>query len=195
MAGDKPAGPDARTVDDLDRAARAIGRHFETATVVVIGSQAILVQHAHAPAIMRMSGEIDAYPGNAGEWELRHSGQLASEEINVWFGIGSRFHATFGFYIDGVDADTAKFPPGWLGRADERTVRDDGKTIRVVAPCIDDLVVSKLHRLERKDRDFIRACHDMRVLDVALIRRRLAETEPESGIAARAEMFLETLQD
>ena len=60
MATDKFAGPDARTVDDLDRAVRAIGRHFETDRVIVIGSKAILVHHAHAPVIMRTSGEIRA---------------------------------------------------------------------------------------------------------------------------------------
>ncbi len=193
MVRDGPARPDVRTDDDLDRVARAIARHFETDTVVVIGSQAILVHHAEAPAIMRTSGEIDAYPGNAGEWESLNPGELASEEINAWFGFGSRFHETFGFYIDGVDADTAQLPMGWTERAVERTVPDDGKTIRVVAPCIDDLIVSKLHRLDRKDRDFIRACHDTRALDVALIGKRLAETGPQAEIAARAGMFLETL--
>lgn len=191
MASDK----DVRTGDDLDRAVRAVGRHFEADEVIVIGSQAILVHDAEAPLIMRTSGEIDAYPGNYSAWESRHPGQLASEEINVWFGIGSRFHETFGFYIDGVDADTAKFPPGWRERAKTRTVRDDGKTMRAVAPCIEDLVVSKIHRLDRKDRDFIRACHDMRALDVALILKRLAETGPAEEISTRAAMFLETLQD
>ncbi len=188
-------GKDARTVDDLDRAVRAIGRHFETDEVIVIGSQAILVHDAEAPLILWTSGEIDAYPGNSRAWESRHPGQLASEDINVWFGIGSRFHETFGFYIDGVDADTAKFPPGWMERAVGRTVHDDGKTIRAIAPGIEDLVVSKLHRLDRKDRDFIRACHDMRALDMALIQQRLAETRPKADVAARAAMFMETLQD
>lgn len=191
MASDK----DARTGDDLDRAVRAIARHFETDEVIIIGSQAILVHDPEAPVIMRTSGEIDAYPGNIHGWESQNPGQLASEEINVWFGIGSRFHETFGFYIDGVDAETAKFPPGWRERAVGKTVHVDGKTIRAVAPCIEDLIVSKLHRLGRKDRNFIRACHDMRALDGALIEQRLAETGPAEEIAIRAKMFLETLQD
>lgn len=193
MAGDKPIRPEVRTVDDLDRVVRSIGRHFETDEVIVIGSQAILVLHAQSPAILRTSGEIDAYPGKNQAWESRHPGELASDEINVWFGIRSSFHDTFGFYIDGVDEDTAKLPPGWRARAITRTVQDGVKSIRAVAPCLEDLIVSKLHRLDRKDRDFIRACHNMNALDVALIQQRLAETEPEADIAARANMFLEML--
>ena len=193
MAGDKPAGSDTRTVDDLDRAVRALGRHFDTDEVIVIGSQAILVHHAQAPVIMRTSGEIDAYPGNSRVWESQNPGQLASEEINALFGSGSRFHERFGFYIDGVDANTAKLPPDWKDRADMRAVDDNGGTIRVIAPSIEDLIVSKLFRLDEKDRDFIRAWHALQPLDGALIRRRLAETEPEKEVAAHAEMFLEML--
>ncbi len=192
---DKDASPNARTVDDLDRAVRTIARHFDTDEVIIIGSQAILVHDADAPVIMRTSGEIDAYPGNIQGWELLNPGQLASEEINSLFGSGSYFHESFGFYIDGVDAGTAKLPPGWRERAVTKAVRDDGKTIQAVAPCIEDLIVSKLHRLDHKDKDFILACHIMRVLDKALIQQRLAETNPEMEIAARAVMFLEMLPD
>ena len=93
---DKPIIPNVRTVDDLDRVIRAVGRHFETDEVIIIGSQAILVHHAQAPVIMRTSGEIDAYPGNIQEWESQHPELLASEEINALFGIGSHFHESFG---------------------------------------------------------------------------------------------------
>ena len=192
MTKDKTAPQDIRTDDDLDRAVRAISQHFDADEIIIIGSQAILVHDAHAPAIMRASREIDAYPGNSDEWESLHGG-LASEEINAWFGSGSQFHETFGFYIDGVDASTAKLPPGWQDRRIVRTVVVDGKTIRAVAPSVEDLIVSKLFRLDQKDRDFIRAWHELQPLDGALIRQRLAETEPEQEVAARAEMFLDML--
>ena len=60
-------GTDVRTVADLDRAVRALCEYFKTDTTIIIGSQAILVGWPDAPAIMRTSVEIDAYPCNARE--------------------------------------------------------------------------------------------------------------------------------
>jgi len=187
------AGPGIRTIDDLHRAVRAISRHFATDTVVIIGSQAILLDWPDAPALMRISGEIDAYPGNIREWEAQNPGELSSEEINALFGFGSRFHIAFGFYIDGVDETTARFPADWKTRAVEITVADEDRTIRVIAPCLEDLIVSKLHRLSPKDREFIRACHAARRLDLALIESRLMRSQPAPGIASPARNFLDAL--
>lgn len=183
-----------RTAADLDRAVRAIGYHFGTDTVFVIGSQAVLLDHPDAPAVMRTSGEIGAYPGNAADWEAARPDSLASEEINALFGEGSRFHETHGFYIDGVDEHTAKFPPDWRDRAIIRTIRDGARKIRVIAPGLYDLIVSKLHRLDPKDKDFIRACRGLQPLDVARIRHLLAETEPDPSILTNAHWFLEALE-
>lgn len=192
MAADFRA-PGERMRGDVLRVARAISRHFETDSVVIVGSQSVLVDQPDAPLIARMSGEIDAYPGNIREWEERHLGALASEEINAWFGTGSQFHETFGFYIDGVDEKTAKLPPEWEDRAIEKTIDDDGRAVRLITPCLEDLIVSKLHRLSDKDRDFIRAFNDQKRLDVALIRRRLSVTDPHPAITIAADRFLETL--
>jgi hypothetical protein len=184
---------DERTVVDLDRAARAISDCFATDTVFIIGSQAILVIRPDAPAVLRASGEIDAYPGNYLEWEGGDALRLASEEINGLFGSGSLFHQTHGFYIDGVDESTAKLPPGWRSRTNERTIKYNSKTIHIVAPCLEDLIVSKLYRLDPKDKDFVRGCHQMEALDIALIERRLAELSPPLEIANRAIGFLASL--
>lgn len=189
----RSAGFGERTEADLMRAVRSIGRHFETDTVFIIGSQAILVGHSASPAILRTSGEIDAYPGNAAEWEARHPDDLASEEINAWFGADSNFHAIFGFYIDGVDENTAKFPPGWKARAIEKTVMDGEKQIHVIAPCLEDLIVSKLHRLDPKDKIFVEDCGHMQPLNISLIKARLAETNPAPEILADALGFLDGL--
>ena len=187
------AGSGVRTDNDLHRAVCSISRHFETDTVFIIGSQSILVNYPNAPTIMRTSGEIDAYPGNSKEWEARNPGELASEEINVMFGFGSAFHATHGFYIDGVDENTAKFPPGWDERALVKVIEGGEKKIRVIAPCLDDLIVSKLQRLDPKDMEFIRACQLIQPLNVGLIKARLADSIPEPEIIANARGFLDTL--
>lgn len=121
MAG----GSKVRTREDLERAIRAIAREFETDTVFIIGSQAILMSWPEAPINLRMSPEIDAYPDNAALWEQRESWSgeppaEASEHINALFGEGSMFHLTHGFYIDGVDQWTATLPKAWRACATVR---------------------------------------------------------------------------
>jgi hypothetical protein len=80
---------DLQTEGDLRRAVRSLARHFKTDTVIMIGSQSILVDWPDAPVQMRLSGEIDAYPANARAWEKANPGLLASEEINALFGYDS----------------------------------------------------------------------------------------------------------
>ncbi len=184
---------DIRTVADLDRTARSLALHFKTRTVVVVGSQGILVGWPGAPVTMCMSPEIDAYPANARAWEAAQDDDLAeaSEEISVFFGEGSLFHTAHGFYIDGVDDRTARLPPSWPSRAVVREVSGHGTaTVTVVAPGPEDLIVSKLARLADKDRDYIAAYHRARPLDLAVIEARMAECGLEELPARRALAFL-----
>lgn len=157
---------------------RAIAEHFKTDEVVIpayagTGSQAILVSKPGAPHEMRVSPEIDAYPANAKTWQAEH-GVEASEEINGLFGYRSQFDRTHGFYIDGVDEKTAMLPPDWRSRAAVRSEDVDGRRVRLVAPGPEDLVVSKLARLEEKDRDWIRAYRSRYAWNRRLIRKGLA---------------------
>ena len=184
---------DDRTIDDLERAVRSLTRHFNTDTVIVIGSQAILLTWPQAPVLMRTSHEIDAYPANNKIWEQQHPGHEASEEINALFGYGSKFHDEFGFYIDGVDESTASLPPGWRDRCQTREWNDGGKKVRAIAPGINDLVVSKLHRLIDKDRDYIRACHQRRPLDIEAIKALMTLMKPNTETKDAAFTFLDQL--
>ncbi len=182
-----------RTVADLERTALSLALHFKARTVVVVGSQGILVGWPGAPVTMCMSPEIDAYPANARAWEAAQDDDLAeaSEEISVIFGEGSHFHTAHGFYIDGVDDRTARLPPSWPSRAVVREVRGHGAaTVTVVAPGPEDLIVSKLARLADKDRDYIAAYHQARPLDLAVIQARVAECGFEEVLAQRALAFL-----
>jgi hypothetical protein len=80
-----------RTEEDLQRVVRALAREFETDTVFIIGSQAILMSWPEAPAVMRGSPEIDAFPANAKMWQLTEASKgdgpplEASEHINGLF--------------------------------------------------------------------------------------------------------------
>jgi len=188
-----------RTLEDLERTVRAIATEFKTDKIFIIGSQSILLGWPDAPPVMRASPEIDVYPGNARIWEIeerkKHPGEIpeASEHIHALFGDGSRFHKTHGFYIDGVDENTAKLPLGWQQRAVVRRIQVDGRMAIAIAPCPEDLIVSKLARLDEKDKTFIEAYHAARPLDAGTIEERIRLSKFESGIAERAINYIRNL--
>lgn len=185
---------DVRTIDDLELAVRALATHFRTDTIVIIGSQSVLLEWPDAPVLMRTSGEIDAYPANWSTWEHDHPGEEASEEINALFGWGSLFHEAHGFYIDGVDARTATLPPGWRERVIRLAIKMVDITVTAIAPSPEDLAVSKLARLEEKDRAYIEERHLFRPLKIDVIKERLAQTEMPDEIRRRALIFLDHIE-
>jgi Nucleotidyltransferase of unknown function (DUF6036) len=190
-----------RTLDDLERAVRAVATEFNTDKVFIIGSQSILLAWPEAPPLMRTSPEIDAYPDNAKQWETeerkKHPGEHpeASEQINALFGSGSQFHRTHGFYIDGVDQHTARLPDGWEARAVTREVRFGRRIVTAIAPCPDDLIVSKLARLDDKDKDYVEAYYTERPLDGALLEERIALSHFEPAVAQRARTYVRSLAE
>jgi hypothetical protein len=191
--------PTLRTEEDLQRVVRALAREFKTDTVFIIGSQAILMSWPDAPSIMRATPEIDAYPANARMWEIAEQDKgdgiprEASEHIDGLFGSSSLFHRTHGFFIDGTDESTAKLPKGWNSRAIVRLLDVDGRMVKAVAPAPEDIIVSKLARLDNKDKAFVEAYHSARPLDLALIEERIAATDLDPAVAARAVAYLRSL--
>jgi hypothetical protein len=183
-----------RTLEDLERTVRALATEFNTDKVFIIGSQAILVGWPDAPTVMKTSPEIDAFPANARTWEIKEKEKYpdespeASEHINALFGCGSQFHRTHGFYIDGVDENTATLPADWQTRAMVRPVVVGNRIVTAVAPGPEDLIVSKLARLDHKDKAFIEAHHAARPIDPGIIeeRIRLSNFEPEAAERALA---------
>jgi hypothetical protein len=188
-----------RSKEDIERAVRAVAHEFSTDTVFIIGSQAILMSWPDAPEEMRGTPEVDAYPENARLWEIEEAKRAggppleASEHIHGLFGEGSAFHITHGFYIDGVDEGTARLPRGWQARATVRRFDVYGRTVKAVAPAPEDLIVSKLARLDDKDKDFVEAYHRARPLDIQLIVKRIAETDLDPAVADRAIAYMRSL--
>lgn len=188
-----------RTLEDLERTVRAIATEFRTDKIFIIGSQSILLAWPDAPPVMRTSPEIDVFPENAKIWEIqekeKHPDEFpeASEHIDALFGSGSQFHRTHGFYIDGVDENTAKLPAGWRTRAVVRRIDVAGRVVTAVAPCPEDLIVSKLARLDDKDKSFIEAYHSERPLDLSVIEVRIRLSDFESSIADRARAYIQNL--
>jgi hypothetical protein len=188
-----------RTIEDLERVVRALARAFQAEEVFIIGSQAILASMPDAPEAARESPEIDAYPGNAKVWEIAQEeiepgvNHVASEYIFKNFGEGSQFHDTHGFWIDGVDETTATFPRGWKSRAFTAKIDVDGRVVLGIAPSPIDLVVSKLARLDPKDRKFVEAIHDAKLLDLKLVEQRIRQTDMEPAAAQRAIDYVRSL--
>ena len=140
-----------------------------------------------------MSPEIDAYPVNAEEWE-RAEGREASEEINGVLGYMSQFHDTHGFYVDGVDAGTAMLPEDWRSRAHLRMVPTRTGHVRVTAPSLEDLAISKLCRSDPKDMNFVRDLSDRGAVDIGTIRNRLRRMSVPDERLTLIDAFLDALQ-
>ena len=194
-----PTSRPVRTLEDLERTVRAIATEFKTDKIFIIGSQSILLAWPDAPPLMRSSPEIDAFPGNTRIWEIQEKKKHpeespeASEHIDALFGSGSQFHQTHGFYIDGVDENTATLPTGWQTRAVVRQIDVGGRSVTAVAPCPEDLIVSKLARLDDKDKSFIEAYHSERPLDPSVIEERIRLSDFEPAIADRAGIYIRNL--
>lgn len=111
--------------------------------IVVIGSQAILGQFPDAPSGLRVSMEADLFPMHRPErWDL----------IDGSIGEGSPFHDTFGYYAQGVGAETAVLPDGWRDRL--VPIRQGGTTATGWALEIHDLILSKYAAGRDKDHVF-----------------------------------------
>jgi hypothetical protein len=190
-----------RSLDDLLRVVRALALEFNTNNVFVVGSQAILASMPDAPEPARASPEIDAFPENARIWELMEAERttddvppIASEHIDGLFGENSQFHQTHGFYIDGVDETTAKLPRGWQSRAIKLRTEVAGRNVFGIAPAAEDLIVSKIARLDDRDKLFVEAIHAQRPLALDLIEQRINDTDLDPAVAARAIAYVRNLK-
>lgn len=190
-----------RTIEDLVETVRVIARLFKTDKVFIIGSQSILLSWPNAPVVLRSSGEIDAYPENAKIWEIQQKAldpdddPKASEEINALYGEGSAFHREHGFYIDGVDENTARLPEDWNKRAVTKMVDVDDRKVLAVAPCPEDIIVSKLARLSQKDKQFVEGYYKARPFNRELVIERIKKTNLEAELQEQAINFVSGLPD
>jgi hypothetical protein len=173
--------------EQLEHVLRAASRIVDEPDFLVIGSAAALgtFDDDQLPVEATRSDEADIAPYNDpdGEKSLMVEGSL---------GQGSQFHATFGYYADGVDFRTAIAPAGWQ----ERLIKfdtpgcGDGR-----GWCLEryDLAAAKLAAGRQKDHEFVEALLDAGLLDIATIGARL-ELLPRDrvlpGFLARAKAWV-----
>ena len=134
--------------------------------MMVIGSQAL---HAtvsdELPEAAQRSIEVDVVAFNDPE------GRNA-DLIDGSIGEASMFHATFGYYAQGVSESTAVLPEGWKGRL----IRfETPATNGVVAWCLEvhDLWISKAIANREKDIEFCQALLTAGIVDKTVLQSRL----------------------
>ena len=112
-----------------------------------------------APQELRVSVEADVFPKNRPErWDL----------IDGSIGEGSPFHATYGYYAQGVAEDTATLPSGWK----ERLVAVNNTNTRgATGLCLEvhDLLISKYVAGREKDLHFVREAIRAGLADKAVL--------------------------
>lgn len=169
--------------EEFEHAIRAAGAVLGVHEVLVIGSQAL-----HAS----VEGELPPEASRSVDVDIAvmddADGRMA-DLIDGSIGEASMFHATFGYYAQGVVETTAILPAGWR----ERLVRfETPGTNGVVAWCLQphDLWVSKAIAGRPKDLEFCSALVDDGLVTTDVLRDRLAHVETlddrvRSAVAAR----------
>jgi hypothetical protein len=156
---------------EFEHAIRAAGAVLGVREVLVIGSQALHASvEGDLPPEAARSVEVDI-AAIGGDPE----GRMA-DLIDGSIGEASMFHATFGYYAQGVVETTAVLPAGWR----ERLVRfETPGTNGVTAWCLEphDLWVSKAVAGRPKDLEFCRALLARALVGAERLRERLAQVE------------------
>jgi hypothetical protein len=152
--------------EQFEHAIRAAGAVLGVDELLVIGSQAL---HASVddelPPEASRSIEVDVAAMEDPD------GQMA-DLIDGSIGEASMFHATFGYYAQGVVESTAILPEGWRGRL----IRyETPATNGIVAWCLEphDLWISKAIAGRPKDIEFCRVLADENLVDAELLSERL----------------------
>jgi len=154
--------------DDIDRLlveARRVTNHGD---YVIIGSLSVLGAVAQPPESMTQSIDVDLYPKN-------DPGRAS--EIADALGEGSEFEETFEYYADAVSPKLPTLPEGW----DDRLIKvdfDSGVTAWFLDP--NDAAISKYARSGSRDREWIRAGLQAKILSLPVIEYRLQETVMET---------------
>lgn len=167
----------------LEHLVRAAATIADVRDILVIGSQAILGSYPEAPAAMLRSMEADLVPLHAPE---------LGDLIDGTIGEGSPFHATFGYYAQGVGLETALLSPGWQDRL--VPIRNEA-TGGATGWCLDphDLVLAKLVAGRHKDLAFASEAAAAGMLDLDELRRRLAAMELDARLRAAVAGRIERL--
>jgi hypothetical protein len=149
----------------LLRKASELSGHSE---FVIVGSLSILGAVSNPPDAMVVSIDVDTYmkadPGRTGD-------------LCEALGQGSAFEDEFGYYLDPVSPNLPSFPGGWQ----ERLILIDFGDVRAFFVEPNDVAVSKYVRGDERDLRWLRAGLKSKLLDVAVIERRIGSAPTLDG--------------
>ncbi len=152
--------------------AQAVIHHTD---YVIIGSLSILGATDTPPLAMLGSIDVDLYPADD---------PRRADEVGRALGLGSPFEIEFGYYADPVSPSLATLPDGWQARLIQVPL-DGGVTAWFLDP--NDAAISKYARCEDRDRRWLRAGLQAKILSLAVIEYRLRnETVMRDGELERA---------
>ena len=169
------------TRSQLEHIILVAGSIANAGEIVVIGSQAVLGQFPNAPSELLISREADVYPLQFPE---------RSDLIDGTIGEGSPFERTYGYFAHGVGPETAVLPGGWEARLVTIT-NENTQFVRGLCLEVHDLEISKLVAGREKDIDFAVALHRHSMIDVEVLRSRLAATRLDSILRTLVEGRIE----
>jgi hypothetical protein len=134
--------------EQLEHILRAASQIASEPNVLVLGSQSILgtFTEDELPEKAHASIEADVTFFNDHENDK-------SDVVDMHLGEDSHFHATFGYYAQGVNVEVATLPAGWQDRV---VVLTSPATNGASGHCLEphDLVVAKLVAGRMKDLEF-----------------------------------------
>lgn len=157
---------------ELEDAIRVAAELIRQDQFLIIGSQAILGSYTEdeLPDLVTMSEEVDI-----ATW--RDSGSAeAADRISMNAGELSEFHQAHGFYLEGVQRETAILPPDWEYRL--ASVRNEA-TRNATGLCLDphDLCAAKLMAHREKDFEFVSILIEHGIIDPSLLGARLSSID------------------
>ena len=160
--------------EQLAHVLRAAATIVEDGDILVVGSQSILgsVDADRLPEEATRSVEADlAFFADPNE--------LKMDRVDGEIGEDSQFHATYGYYAQGVALETSVLPEGWR----DRLIPFGGDAPPSEARCLErhDLIIAKLVAGREKDVEFVTALVAADLVDVrVLLDRALLVSKPGS---------------
>lgn len=156
---------------ELEHILRAASRISGDRDVVVIGSQSILGTYSEDELPEAAHASIEA---DIAFWD--DPGNDKSDTVDMHMGEDSQFHATFGYYAQGVDVATAVLTAGWRDRV---VVYQAPGAAPAVGHCLEphDLVVAKLVAGREKDFEFVSALLAYRLVDASTLIERATQLQ------------------
>ncbi len=168
-------------LEHIIRAAASISGDDE---IYIFGSQSILGTFPEPPHELTVSMEADVAPKNKPELEILIEGSI---------GELSPFHTLFGYFADGVEADSLTLPRGWEQRV---VVIQNPNTRMAKGLCLDphDCAVSKLFAGRDKDTEFVGALLRHKLVHPRLLDERISTVNRQSDRIADVQAVLRRLQ-